>query len=90
MSDVEELREALTRISEIAGTASRRVGPGGWDSSNAPGDNVPGCSIKALPDRLQEKAARFAFQNNPVNAIQMAPIGGARALPSRTRCRSRS
>lgn len=80
MNDVEVLREALTRIAEIADGTSRGVDTGGRDGGDTSDVDVPGCSIKALPERLQIKAARFAAQNNPANAIQMAPIGGGRGL----------
>src|SRR5262249_40749495 len=76
MREVEELREALAKIAEIAGAASKRLSPGDNDASGSlpPGD-VPGCSIKVLPKRLLIKAATHAMRINPVNAPMAAPIG---------------
>lgn len=84
MSEIRELRDALAKIAEIAGAASKRLGPGGGeadiDSDDVGGeaevpDTVPGCSIKSLPERLLVKAATHAMSINPVNSPMRAPTG---------------
>ena len=93
MSDSEQkLRQALTKIAEAAQAA---VDTGQYmDEDNgkpygetarrphthAGGKNVH-CSIKQLPGRLAEKAAKTAMSINPVNRVNFGPIGAvARGL----------
>ena len=83
------MREALTTIARVAGEAVDGNGydirsdrdaeqyeeGGGGEDVESPRGAVPGCTIKPLPDRLVEKAARVATKINPVNA----PLAGAQA-----------
>jgi hypothetical protein len=76
MSEIEKLRETLTRIADLARNASSE----GAVDSDADGDrnyspDTPACTIKALPARLLRKAAGNAIRINPANAPMMAPIG---------------
>jgi hypothetical protein len=66
MSELENLREALSKISEIAGAAVRKDGGNGYDLADAADQAV--CTPKWLPKRLQVKAAKTAIDVNPVNA----------------------
>ena len=77
MSDIEELREALDKISDVFGKLSNRLGSASVEESSheVPAD-VPGCSIKSLPRRLLIKAATNAVRIHPVNSPMAAPIGG--------------
>lgn len=93
MSDSErKLRQALTRIAETAQAAvdagqsmdednSRRSGETARHSHTVAGGKNAHCSIKQLPSRLVEKAARTAISINPVNRVNFGPIGAvARGL----------
>ena len=73
----ESLREALSKIAEIAsaaahGTESRGNSHG--EASATGGEEMPSCGIKAVPKRLAVKAARHAIGINPVNA-PLVPLG---------------
>jgi len=75
-------RAILTQIADIAAKA---VGdPATAEQSLTDGlpagkgvDSGPGCTIRALPKRLWESAARTATKINPVNAPLAAPLGAA-------------
>jgi len=61
----------LGEIARIAIAAHQVAGDliaEGEDTNNSNGEGSPGCRIKALPARLQERAAQVAAQINPVNA----------------------
>jgi Astacin (Peptidase family M12A) len=66
MSELENLREALSKISEIAGAAVRKDRGNGYHDADMADQAV--CMPKALPKRLQVKAAKTAIDVNPVNA----------------------
>src|SRR5262245_2367044 len=66
MSELENLREALSKISEIAGAAVRKDGGNGYDHADMADQAV--CTPKSLPKRLQVRAAKTATDINPVNA----------------------
>ena len=73
----ESLREALSKIAEIAsaaahGTESRGNSHG--EASATGGEEMPSCGIKTVPKRLAVKAARHAIGINPVNA-PLVPLG---------------
>jgi len=73
----ESLREALSKIAEIAsaaahGTESRGNSHG--EASATGGEEMPSCGIKTVPKRLAVKAARHAISINPVNA-PLQPLG---------------
>jgi hypothetical protein len=71
----DNLREALSRIAEIAGAAVHGTGSQGnshGDVATA-GQEMPSCGIKTVPKRLAVKAARNAVTINPVNA-PMQPL----------------
>ena len=73
----ESLREALSKIAEIAsaaahGTESRGNSHG--EASATGGEEMPSCGIKTVPKRLAVKAARHAIGINPVNA-PLQPLG---------------
>jgi len=76
MTDIEKMRKTLSAIAEMARDAgcSSGSGPSYNDESNVDPD-MPGCSVKALPKRLLEKAASKATQINPMNAPMMALSG---------------
>jgi hypothetical protein len=89
MSDSEQkLRQALMKIAEAAQAAvdngqyvdedNGKNGEAGGHSGHyhvdAGGKNVH-CSIKQLPGRLAEKAAKTAMSINPVNRVNFGPIG---------------
>lgn len=79
MSQEELLREALTHIATAASAAVNECDHGHGhhvhaDSSDASGhDDVPGCVVKSLPQRLLVKAALTARTINPVNAPVLGP-----------------
>jgi len=79
-------RAALAEIAKIAATATAGpkttpVGDGNGDpGSNDAGHDV-GCTVKALPPRLQEKAARNAVRINPLNAPSRSLLVGRPGLP---------
>ena len=66
MSELENLREALSKISEIAGASVRKNGVNGYDHADTANQAV--CTPKSLPKRLQVKAAKTATDVNPMNA----------------------
>jgi Astacin (Peptidase family M12A) len=66
MSELENLREALSKISEIAGAAVRKDRGNGYHDADMADQAV--CMPKSLPKRLQVKAAKTAIDVNPVNA----------------------
>src|SRR4051794_9115337 len=66
MSELNSLRAALSRISEIAGSAAGNEGYSGSDSSDSEATGF--CVPKALPKDLQVRAAKTATDLNPVNA----------------------
>ena len=89
MSDSEQkLRQALMKIAEAAqaavdngqyadddnGKNGETGGHAGHSHVDAGGKNAH-CSIKQLPSRLTEKAAKTAISINPVNRINFGPIG---------------
>jgi hypothetical protein len=85
VSEVEQLREALARIAEVAAAASKRPRPqtrssGAKGPEGGPQGPVPGCSIKSLPRRLLLKASANAVRINPVNAPLRAPVGAGSNL----------
>ncbi|MCA1500256.1 M12 family metallopeptidase [Bradyrhizobium sp. NBAIM14] len=93
MSDSEQkLRQALMRIAEVAQAASdtgRYVDeddkPNGGEAARRPHNHAGGknahCSIKQLPGRLAEKAAKTATTINPMNRVNFGAIGSvARGL----------
>jgi hypothetical protein len=93
MSDSEQkLRQALMRIAEVAQTAadtgryidehsSKPHGEMARHSKTGAGGKNAHCSIKQLPSRLVEKAAKTAMSINPVNRVNFGPIGAvARGL----------
>jgi hypothetical protein len=66
MNEFENLREALLKISEIAGAVVRRSEGNGHDHPDAAEQAV--CTPKSLPKHLQVRAAKTATDVNPVNA----------------------
>lgn len=66
MSELENLREALSRISEIAGGAGKRSNGDGYEHPDSADQAV--CTPKSLPKHLQVRAAKTATEINPVNA----------------------
>ena len=66
MSELENLREALWRISEIAGAVSKK--PNGSGSEHVDVGEQAVCTPKTLPKHLQMRAAQTAREHNPVNA----------------------
>lgn len=74
-----QLRDALAKIAEVASQAvggSSTTGPVSGEEPNDASvefDPQAGCSIKQLPTRLLEKAAKTAVQINPVNAPFLGP-----------------
>ncbi|MDI4232176.1 M12 family metallopeptidase [Bradyrhizobium sp. Arg237L] len=88
----QKLRQALMKIAEVAQTAVDSGPYTDEDDSKPHGETTRGshthaggrnahCSIKQLPDRLVEKAAKTAISINPVNRVSFGPIGAvARGL----------
>ena len=78
MSGSEEgLREALSKIAEIASAAAHGTESGGnshGEPAVAGGQEMPSCGVKTVPKRLAVKAARHAIGINPVNA-PLQPLG---------------
>jgi hypothetical protein len=81
MSQNDQLRAALTQIAEMAGAAvngGMDVGDDeykdGRDSEQISHENMPGCILKSLPERLLVKAAETAKRINPVNAPAFGPL----------------
>lgn len=82
MTELDHLRDALSRIAEIAekvkGDGNTRWEPGSEVAADE--EALPGCVVKALPPRLQLKAALAARTINPANAPafgQVAADGAA-------------
>src|SRR5262245_29657490 len=87
MSDSEKkLRQDLKKSAEVAQTAtntgrykdedySKPHGETGRRSHGGAGGKNAHCSIKQLPGRLVEKAAKTAMSINPVNRVNFGPIG---------------
>lgn len=78
--DVSRYRAALAQIAEIASAAASA----GSDGDGKAARDV-GCTVKALPARLQERAARVARKVNPVNAPLQEPLPGPSAVPDPVR-----
>jgi hypothetical protein len=79
MSEVDRLREALAKIAEVASTVAN--GDEYLDTQHDnEGSNYPpetyqlGCTLKALPQRLLEKAAKTAGKINPANVPMLGPL----------------
>ena len=74
----ESLREALSKIAEIASAAAHGTEGGGnsrgGEAAPSGGQEMPSCGIKTVPKRLAVKAARHAISINPVNA-PLQPLG---------------
>ena len=73
----ESLREALSKIAEIASAAAHGTESGGnshGEPAVAGGQEMPSCGVKTVPKRLAVKAARNAIGINPVNA-PLQPLG---------------
>jgi hypothetical protein len=66
MSELKNLREVLSKISEIASDAVKPNGGNGYDQAEAADQGV--CTPKSLPNHLQVRAAKTAADVNPVNA----------------------
>jgi len=79
MDEQKKLREALAKIAQIANEALEQEGGTSTNSNKgdsggkSSGEMHVGCSIKALPARLQKKSAENAIKINPFNA----PVIGA-------------
>ena len=75
MTTIEEMREALAKIAELA-DAAVNSGEGFEDDRPVEVDeaeqtlqsDTPGCIVKSLPERLLVKAAEYAARINPVNS----------------------
>ena len=93
MSDSEQkLRQALMKIAEVAQAAvdngrdmDEDNGKPYGETARRPHTHAGGknaqCSIKQLPGRLTEKAAKTAMSINPVNRVNFGPMGAvARGL----------
>jgi hypothetical protein len=77
MNEIDRLREALAKIAEVARTAAN--GDEYLDTPHDGAEHTPetyqlGCTLKALPQRLQVKAAETAMRINPVNAPVFGPL----------------
>jgi hypothetical protein len=66
MSELENLREALSKISEIAAASVRKSKGNGYEYPDTADQAV--CTPKSLPKHLQVRAAKTATDVNPVNA----------------------
>jgi hypothetical protein len=78
-ADMSRYKAALAQIADIASTVSAGspapAGNGGAE------ETFYGCSVKALPTRLQSKAALYARTINPVNGPLREPLPGRSVLP---------
>lgn len=82
--DQDQLREALSRIAELASSVIDKGDDCGGHAhqdtpESATADAPHGCVVKALPQRLLLKAAITARMINPVNAPVFGPIAGMAA-----------
>jgi hypothetical protein len=68
MSELENLREALSRIAEIAAGTGKRSNGNGYEHADAAAADQAVCTPKSLPKHLQVRAAKTATEINPVNA----------------------
>jgi hypothetical protein len=66
MNETENLRDALSKIAEIAGAAVRKLEGNGYEELDITEQGV--CTPKFLPKHLQVKAAKTATDVNPMNA----------------------
>jgi hypothetical protein len=78
-ADVSRYKAALAQIADIASTVS--AGMPGPAANGVGGTPFLGCSVKALPNRLQSKAALYARMTNPVNGPLREPLPGRNPLP---------
>jgi hypothetical protein len=67
MSRNQELIEALNKFTELLRDTLQRDGSGGQSSDDGAADAKHFCSPKALPKRIQFRAAETATKINPVN-----------------------
>jgi hypothetical protein len=80
MNELERLREALSRIAEVASGAVKGNGyqdnsyQGGDEEAAAPSPEEIGCSIKTLPTDMLVDAAKAAVEINPANAPTFGPV----------------
>lgn len=80
-NDIKAMQEALRQIARIASKAAQQLDHShDFDSQPPAALDMPGCTIKSLPKRLQIKAANTATKINPVNTIARSPIGAAAAM----------
>lgn len=66
MSELDTLREVLSKFSDIVGEAVRKAEGNGYEHSAMAEQGV--CTPKSLPKQLQERAAKTATDANPMNA----------------------
>src|SRR5919199_4493805 len=67
MSELDNLREALSKISDIAGAAVRKAAGGNnYDHPDLADQGI--CTPKSLPQHVQVRAAKTATDVNPMNA----------------------
>ena len=81
MRESDNAYEALSKIVQTANSAlADRRGSGhshGGDDDGHSHDELPSCTIKALPERLRVQAAETAIRHNPANGIGFASVTGA-------------
>jgi hypothetical protein len=84
MSDLDRLREALSRIADMANEAvngdyvtdeTEQETGNGASSKGSSKDAPDACTLKTLPKRLLVKGAQNAVEINPVNAPMFGPLG---------------
>ena len=78
--DMSHYKAALAQIAEIASAAGSPGGRSGTGNGSGAGTDL-GCSVKALPTRLQKKAALLARTINPVNGPLREPLPGRSDMP---------
>ena len=66
MSELDNLREALSQIADIAGAAARKAEDNGHEHPDGAEQGI--CTPKSLPQHLQVRAAKTATDLNPMNA----------------------
>ena len=71
MSELDNLREALSKISDIAGAAVRKVEGNDYEHADMADQGI--CTPKSLPQHLQVKAAKTATDINP---MKLVPVFG--------------